>query len=172
MSKLIHIRTFRFGMIEGWETHNKVVKDINIGTSTVKFAMMDPQGNECLTTATFYNCAQCSLAVFSVTDRDTLINCKNWLSYGERYIDAEKQIRVLVGTKIDQKDERVVTNEEAQLAARNLNCKYYECSAKTGEGITELYEALLKDMNSTFNVTPAEEKAKKTKSGKRKCVML
>ena len=46
----------------------------------------------------------------------------------------------LVGNKIDLLPDREVTKEEGENYAKKYNMKYYEVSAKTGEGVNELIE--------------------------------
>jgi putative ribosome biogenesis GTPase RsgA len=42
---------------------------------------------------------------------------------------------MIVCNKIDLTDDREVTTEEGQSMAKQYNLKYFETSAKTGEGI-------------------------------------
>ena len=46
----------------------------------------------------------------------------------------------LVGNRIDLSSHREVTKEEGENYAKKYNMKYYEVSAKTGEGVNELIE--------------------------------
>jgi GTPase SAR1 family protein len=46
--------------------------------------------------------------------------------------------KVLVGNQID-KDDRKVSTEEGRLRAKELGVEYFETSAKTGVGISELF---------------------------------
>ena len=94
-------------------------------------------------TATFYNDAKCLIALYDVTDKDSVKNCNNWLSYGDRYIGGE-YLKALVCNKIDL--ERVVGEQEGPQLAANLNCKHFEISCKTNEGIKELYDFILKTL--------------------------
>jgi Ras-related protein Rab-8A len=45
----------------------------------------------------------------------------------------------LVGNKIDEKQNREVSTEEGKELGEKYNINYFECSAKTGENIEELY---------------------------------
>ena len=49
---------------------------------------------------------------------------------------------VLLGNKLDLNDKRAVNKEEGQKLASNLNCKYIEVSAKTGEKIDEAFDEI------------------------------
>ena len=46
----------------------------------------------------------------------------------------------MVGNKIDCINERIITNDIAQHAARKNGLMFFEASAKTGEGIENLFQ--------------------------------
>lgn len=64
---------------------------------------------------------------------------------------------LLIGTKIDlRRDDQTkrmlgaqgqtpVTAEQGEAVARNIGAKYMECSAKTGAGVQEVFNAALKE---------------------------
>lgn len=51
-----------------------------------------------------------------------------------------------MGNKQDLKDKRAVSFEEASEFARQHRFKYYECSAKSGDSVEEVFMALAKVM--------------------------
>ena len=101
--------------------------------------------------------SQCVIAVFSVDDEESLECARNMMSYAERYTRDDTFIRIVVGTKIDE--ERKITREHGEEKAKELNAKYYEVSAKTGEGIQELINDL----------PPFSEPPKKDNKHDKKC---
>ncbi len=50
----------------------------------------------------------------------------------------------IVGTKMDLKEQRVVSDEEAVLFATSHRARYFEVSSKTGEGVRHNFDALVK----------------------------
>ena len=53
-------------------------------------------------------------------------------------------IKFLIGNKIDLVNERVVGKEQVIAKAKQFNMQYFETSAKTGEGVNEAVEALVR----------------------------
>ena len=51
----------------------------------------------------------------------------------------------MIGTKADLIDKREVTQEQAERKAKELGVLYYEVSSKTGEGVDEAVEGLLRE---------------------------
>ena len=80
------------------------------------------------------------IVVFSVDDPDSLYGIKNIFSYGTRYSNCNF-VRVVVANKTDK--ERKVTNEQTEEYSEYKEVKYYEVSAKTGEGIKEMMDDLV-----------------------------
>ena len=50
--------------------------------------------------------------------------------------------KILVGNKIDRAEDRKVTSKEATDFAKQYNMKYFEASARTNQGVTEMFEDL------------------------------
>lgn len=98
------------------------------------------------------------LVAFSLVSKTSLENIENkWVSEIKNY--SPNAIRVLVGTKKDLRDDEdqvmqikarglddVVETEEGERVCKELKLNaYYECSALTQEGLTELFEGAIKE---------------------------
>ena len=68
---------------------------------------------------------------------------------------------VLVGNKIDLKDEREVSYEEGDNFAKKFNLKFFECSAKEGINVNEAFQYLI---NTVVEIYKDELINKKIKS--------
>jgi len=84
--------------------------------------------------------AEAGILVYDVTRRETFDNLESWYSEAK---DVSPSISlILVGNKIDLVEDRVVTKEEGEEMAKNLNLSYIETSAKTGENINDAFKML------------------------------
>ncbi|CAF1119756.1 unnamed protein product [Adineta ricciae] len=66
---------------------------------------------------------------------------------------------VLVGNKIDRKDERVVSTEEGRSLARAWNVHYIEASAMDLEAVKKMFEKCIQSMN---NIDPTDNELQET----------
>lgn len=68
-----------------------------------------------------------------------------WFTHLKDLSLKEKTERILVGTCIDSKD-RKVTRQEAEKFAEQMGASYHETSAKTGQGVNELFNCLIEKL--------------------------
>lgn len=90
----------------------------------------------------FYEAAFGYLLVFDVTARETLLNTLKWQ---EDYIKNSKAlvtVGLLIGNKIDLKDEREISEAEALRYAKQLGLDYLETSALTGANVDAMFNYL------------------------------
>ena len=81
------------------------------------------------------------ILVYDVTNRASFENInKNW--YPEIKEVSPNVALILVGNKIDLKEERVVSREEGESLSKKLKITYIETSAKTGENINDAFKML------------------------------
>lgn len=86
--------------------------------------------------------AHCALIIFDVANRSSLNNAENWLQlYNEN--KTGEGFTLLVGNKIDLKEQREVPEEEGRNKAKELGVIYYEVSAKTGDNLEELFSNIV-----------------------------
>ena len=60
----------------------------------------------------------------------------------QRYGVRDSAVWALCANKVDKKTKRAVTRREAELWAERSGFQYFETSAKTGEGIDDLFNYL------------------------------
>ncbi len=125
------------------------VKNIDIIGShaekvTVKLQIWDVAGQSRfqILRPMYYRGASGGILVYDVSRRRTFIALEEWLSELRKAINKEIPL-VLVANKTDLPD-RVVDPKEGHKFAESHGMPYVESSAKTGEGVVDIFEELAK----------------------------
>jgi small GTP-binding protein len=89
----------------------------------------------------FYVGTNAVIYVFDFTRPDTLKNLDKWQNALYRGIEDEKEvISILIGNKVDLKDQLLVNRQDAEEKALALNCRrFLQTSALTGEHVDEAF---------------------------------
>ena len=92
----------------------------------------------------WYHDAQAAIVGFDVTNLYSLKVCDSWIQ--ELRTNVPDCVVVTVGNKIDLVDERRISTEEARAHFETMNppLPYFETSAKTGEGVNGLFDAVVR----------------------------
>ena len=79
------------------------------------------------------------ITLYKVTDVQSFQSVSYWMrQIGQ---NAPKDVEVfLVANKCDRRDYRIITSEEGKALAGHYSAQYFECSAKSGMGVFELYQ--------------------------------
>ncbi|XP_064456936.1 intraflagellar transport protein 27 homolog [Ornithodoros turicata] len=77
------------------------------------------------------------IAVFDVTSDRSLEHISGWLSKLEKSAPLSSLTGVIVGSKTDLKERRVVSSKKGQETTKSFNFQYFESSAKEAEGVEE-----------------------------------
>lgn len=89
------------------------------------------------------------LIAFDLTDRKSFENIHKWLSQVKNNSE-EEVCKLLVGTKCDDEENRIVSKEEIESVAKSIDVKYIETSAKENINIQEVFETISRDMKKTY----------------------
>lgn len=91
----------------------------------------------------YFKGARIAIAVYDATRSFSLQRLSDWL---ERVRENAPDCQfIFVGNKIDERENGMgVTLEDAMEMAREYNAECMEVSAKTGDGVTEMFEAAAK----------------------------
>jgi len=119
------------------------IKKLQLNDKMLKLQIWDTAGQERYRTivASFYRGANGILLVFDVTDPNTFLNCKHWLSEIKKNTSEGTAI-VLIGNKCDQENKRMVDSNEASSFATQNGLKYIETSAKEGTRVDDAFKLL------------------------------
>ena len=117
-------------------------KIIECGNYLIKLQLWDTAGQEryqSLTSGYLKGVHGC-IIVFDVTKRNTFEKIKSWINLFSEFNNYNKNI-IIVGNKID-KNNRVISKNEAQNFCFQNNLSYFETSAITGENVFNSFQFL------------------------------
>lgn len=125
------------------------VKYADIDGKRIKMQLWDTAGQERFRaiTSSYFRGAQGGVLVYDVSNPSSFQHVIGWLDDLER-AGVKKECIFLVANKIDLVA-RMVTQKEGEALAAKYGLKYFECSAKSGAGVEELFETVARDI-STF----------------------
>jgi small GTP-binding protein len=86
----------------------------------------------------YFNGADGMMLVYDVTRSSSFSNVNNWYSTSVKY-GLSGIPRVLIGNKIDLKDEKKIILPMAEHLSQKLNAPFFETSALTGENVSEMF---------------------------------
>jgi len=111
----------------------------------VQVQLWDTAGQERfqVITKAYYRGAHGIVLTYDVTDERSFIRVNHWMGQIARL--ARKGVLVyLMANKADKVDQRVISQEEGKILAAKHGIPFYECSAKSGEGVTEAFKSISK----------------------------
>ncbi|PFH52325.1 hypothetical protein AMATHDRAFT_57390 [Amanita thiersii Skay4041] len=139
--------------------------------TTVKFEIWDTAGQERYKSLApmYYRNANCAVVVYDITQTASLEKARTWIRELQRQADPSIVI-ALCGNKLDLAARRQVSQEEAKKYADEEGLMWMETSAKTGEGVAEVFTAIAKKLPLT--ALPSRAGAGRTAAGARAGVDL
>lgn len=93
----------------------------------------------------YYRNANCAVVVYDITQTASLEKARTWIRELQRQADPSIVI-ALCGNKSDLAARRQVTQEEAKKYADEEGLMWGETSAKSGEGVSDIFTAIGEDM--------------------------
>ncbi len=89
----------------------------------------------------YFNGADGMLLIYDVTRSSSFSNINNWYSTAVKY-GLSGIPRLLIGNKIDLKDEKKIILPMAEHLSQKLNAPFFESSASTGENVSEIFHKI------------------------------
>ena len=123
-------------------TKQEAINNIN-----VLVRLWDTAGQERFKSLTpnYFKNAEGVMLTYDITNTESFENLKFWINSIKTNL-GEKNIIIpiiIVGNKLDKEDMRDITREEAEKFAKENKYKYFETSAKTGEGVDDAIRDLV-----------------------------
>lgn len=118
------------------------VKNVKHDGKDVKLQIWDCAGQSRFKSITksYYRGAHVIILVYDITDTKSFEAVTDWIDAIKNNADEYVQ-KILIGNKTDLgKGKRVVTYEMGKNLAEKLKIPFFECSAKTGYQINEIFE--------------------------------
>jgi small GTP-binding protein len=122
-----------------------MMKTIIHESCRIKLQIWDTAGMEKYKqiTVSYYRGAQAAIVCFDLTNMSTFKSVKRWIDDFNQNQPTGKLI-IIVGNKSDLVEEREVSKEEIDKFIEMNGYIYFECSARQGEGIDEMFLQLAK----------------------------
>lgn len=116
------------------------LKILEVDKIEVSLQIWDTAGQERFRVLTpmYYRGAQAALLVYSITDELTFEEIDFWAN-SIKENNCDDVLLFLVGNKIDLHKDRKVSEESGRAKAEKIGAEFFETSAKTGDGIDELF---------------------------------
>lgn len=89
----------------------------------------------------YFNGADGMMLVYDITRSSSFSNVNNWYSTAIKY-GLSGIPRILIGNKIDLKDERKIILPMAEHLSEKINAPFFETSALTGENVSLIFQKI------------------------------
>lgn len=142
-------------------------KNVEINGINARILLYDTAGQEKFKSLIpmYIRDANIIIVVYDISIEDSFIHTDYWVNE-TKDLKKENAIFVLVGNKIDLEDKRAVTTKRAEDYSKEKGFIFYEVSAKTGQGVQELFMAkIFPEMAKKFQIGEMEEDGGENQGG-------
>ena len=126
---------------------NNYNKSVVIDKVTYSVDILDTAGMECGSTFKpgIFRTRDCFIIVYDITDRSSFENVSQIHEDILRIKDCHSVPCVIIGNKVDLKEDREVSYEEGVQLAKQMGAVFMETSAKTGQNVNESIETSIRE---------------------------
>ena len=141
-------------------------KYIEIDKKNIRLDLWDTAGEERFRSITksYYSGADGIIFVFDLGNPKSFKTLKTWIEDTKNKVKPNIEF-VLAANKSDLKDKRVVQKEEIEKFSSQYDIPFFETSAKTGDGIDEMFNTFINNLLSKKDVgmfIPDDDSSKKS----------
>jgi small GTP-binding protein len=137
-----------------------MMKTMNIEETQIKLQVWDTAGMERYKqlTTSYYKGSHSAIIVFDLTNKSSFDNVEYWLNlFYENSNPIFQKYVMLIGNKADMVDSIKVTPDMIEAFIKDRNIQYAECSARTGENISSVFESLGRKLFENFKFSYNEK---------------
>ena len=129
-----------------------LAKNIEIEQKIFRVQVWDTAGQENFRSITraYYKNSVCAMIVYDISNEKTFESVKSWLE-DIRNQSPKSVLLILVGNKIDLSDKRVISFDKGNEFAIKNGLMFAETSAKTGEGVEEIFRKSVEDISKKIS---------------------
>ncbi|KAJ3648405.1 hypothetical protein Zmor_020210 [Zophobas morio] len=132
----------------------------HVDNITIKLEIWDTAGQERYKSVVpkFYRGTNAAIIVFDVTSQQTFESVQEWVAELKTIVESP-MVLCVVGNKIDLRENRQVSTDDAYQYARSIGASYYECSAKQDQGVEVIFDDVARALQRLYgnNCTRNEE---------------
>eukprot|EP01115_Flamella_aegyptia_P015598 TRINITY_DN96_c0_g1_i2.p1 TRINITY_DN96_c0_g1~~TRINITY_DN96_c0_g1_i2.p1 ORF type:complete len:206 (+),score=32.05 TRINITY_DN96_c0_g1_i2:73-690(+) len=123
------------------------IRTIDIDGVVIRLQIWDTAGQERFRTITssYYRGAHGIIVVYDVTTQKSFDNISKWLKEIDTFAGQNVK-KLLVGNKCDLANERVISKDQGQELANEINVPFVETSAKESTNVEECFLQMAKDI--------------------------
>ena len=120
-----------------------ITKNVFLEDKTIRLIMWDTAGQERFKSLipSYLKNAHSIILTYDITSKSSFSSLPKWIEDIKNHVQ-EGIFFVLCGNKLDLKNKRQVSFDEADKFAKNNNLTYVETSAISGEGIKKLFDII------------------------------
>ena len=133
---------------------NFKIKKLSFNKKRLRVQIWDTAGQERYrtTTASYFRGPDAFILLYDVTDRNSFIGIRTWISMIRMHADMNV-FKILLGNKCDLDYKRAVSWEEGNYLAKEFEMDFFEVSGKTNYNITEAFSKIYDTvMQSRYSV--------------------
>ena len=123
------------------------VKFVSVDNTKIRLDIWDTAGQERFKglAKNYFRGANGFILVYDITNKSSFDKLKGWMNDAKEKIESEYKM-VVVGNKKDNKKNRQVDISLLEDFAKKNEVLFFEVSAKTGEGIDKIFNAMVQEL--------------------------